>query len=71
MVTNGYFLDRNRAEKLKNTGIDEISISIDGHKDINDKQRGTEGAYIRAIEAIKNIKRFAPRIKIFLNAVIF
>jgi MoaA/NifB/PqqE/SkfB family radical SAM enzyme len=71
MVTNGYFLDRNRAEKLKNTGIDEISISIDGHKDIHDKQRGKEGAYIRAIEAIKNIKRFAPRIKIVLNAVIF
>jgi len=71
MVTNGYLLDADKARKLGSCGIDEISISIDGHRDIHDYQRGMVGAYDRAINAIEHVKRFAPKVKIVLNAVIF
>lgn len=69
MVTNGYLLDADKARRLNKTGINEISISIDGTERLHDKNRGVPGAYGRAIQAIENLKTYAPGITIVLNAI--
>jgi len=71
MVTNGYFLDKDRAVKLKRSAIDELSISIDGKEEPHDRRRQVSGAYKKAIEAIENTKEFAPKVNIVLNAIFF
>lgn len=71
MVTNGYLLDADRAIKLKAAEINEISISIDGDKEVHDKHRGMSGSYDKAIRAIENLKKYAPKVKIVLNAMFF
>lgn len=69
LVTNGYLLDVKSASRLKETGINEISISIDAREELHDKNRGVAGAYNKAIMAIENLKKYAPDIKIVLNAI--
>jgi len=69
LVTNGFLLDEGKTKALAKTGLNEISISIDGPEKIHDQNRATPGSYNRAIKAIENLKRFAPKIKIVLNAI--
>lgn len=69
LVTNGYLLDADRAISLKETGINEVSISIDANRQIHDKNRGMPGSYEKAIAAIENLKRYTPDTKIVLNAI--
>lgn len=71
LVTNGYLLDVDSAIRLKTTGINEISISIDGNEQIHDTNRGMPGSYNKAINAIENLKRYVPDTKIVLNAIFF
>jgi len=71
MVTNGYALDKERALQLNQIGLDEISISLDGDEEMHDNHRKTKGAYRQAIEAIENIKKFAPNVSIVLNTILF
>lgn len=69
LVTNGYLLDASKAVELERTGLNEISISIDGNGPFHDEHRGVPGAYNRAIRAIDNLKKYAPNIKVVLNAL--
>lgn len=69
LVTNGYILDVQWAKRLGMSRINEISISIDGDEQFHDQNRGLPGSYKRAIKAIENLKRYAPDIKIVLNAI--
>ena len=70
LVSNGYLLDEEMAKKLAATGIDEISISIDGPREIHDKIRGVERAFEKAIEAVNNLKKYAPKTNIVVNTSI-
>ncbi len=70
LVTNGFLLDKEVAVRLAETGLDTISISIDGLEKTHDEIRGTTGAFQKAIEAIDNLKASAPKIKITVNTVI-
>jgi len=70
-VTNGYLLDDNIAKDIAKARIDDISISIDGPQDFHDKNRACDGAYAKAINAIKSLKEYAPSTKIVLNSIIF
>jgi len=70
LVSNGYLLSEEMAKKLAVTKIDEISISIDGPKEIHDKIRGVEGAFKRAIAAVDNLKKHAPKINVVVNTTI-
>lgn len=56
MITNGWFLDKETAHKLKKSGIATVAISIDGTEQIHDKVR-TEGAFAHAREAFTNLKQ--------------
>ena len=69
MVTNGYLLDVDTAKGLNATGINEVSVSIDGNEEIHDKNRGMPGSYRRAVRAVENLKKYAPGVKIVLNAI--
>ena len=70
LVTNGYLLDEKCAIKLRGTGINEVSVSIDAEASVHDKNRGVPGAYARAVKAVENLKKNAPGINIVLNAIL-
>ncbi len=55
MVTNGYFLDVDRARKLVDAGMGSISISMDAPTEINDRLRGKGASQkvARAVEALR------------------
>lgn len=64
-ATNGGLLTVERAKKLIKTGVDGISISIDGPKKINDQIRG-EGNFEKAVEGIKLLRKVRERDNISL-----
>lgn len=56
MITNGWLLDQEKAQKLKESGISTVAISIDGTPQIHDKIR-REGAFEHAKTAFLTMKR--------------
>ncbi|MGC8663974.1 MAG: radical SAM protein [Thermoplasmata archaeon] len=64
MSSNGFYIDETNAKKLKDSGLDQIQISIDAADEkINDNIRG-EGSFKNAIEAIRNLKKFGMKVSI-------
>ncbi len=58
VFTTGFGLDLKRAQSLKQAGLFGIAISLDSvNSDKHDKMRGVEGAFAKAIVAIKNAKK--------------
>lgn len=58
MTTNGSLLKERLTRDLVDSGIDFISISLDGDKTVHDKVRGVPGAYEDVVNGIKQLKRF-------------
>lgn len=52
--TNGTLITEKVAEELKNVGLSYIGVSLDGGKCTNDKFRGVDGAFDRALDGIRN-----------------
>jgi MoaA/NifB/PqqE/SkfB family radical SAM enzyme len=53
MITNGWFVTRERAAALWNAGLYEVSVSVDyADPARHDAQRATRGAHARALEAL-------------------
>lgn len=69
-VSNGLLLDSAAAREFQKTGVDSVSISLDGMERTHELMRGQRGAFLKAVEAIENIKVYAPGIKIVVNTVI-
>lgn len=57
MVTNGILIDDNIIQKMKDTNLSNISISLDGLENTHDNFRGTKGSYSKIIENIKKLKK--------------
>ena len=57
IVTTGMNLNEEIAKNLIHSGVDLIKFSIDGFDELNDFIRGVKGAYKRAIEGIKILKK--------------
>lgn len=55
MTTNGILLNKANIEKLKDAGLETISISIDGIGKTHDNFRGVEGSYDKIIKNIKEL----------------
>lgn len=53
IATNGYLLNQEVVNKLNQSGVNKIAISLDGTKEYHDWFRGKDGAYERVIKAIK------------------
>jgi len=59
IITNGVLLDSHN-ETLIRLGVDEISISIDGPRDIHDSIRGVGGTFdalVKNVKALNSLKR--------------
>ncbi|MFA6849784.1 MAG: putative heme d1 biosynthesis radical SAM protein NirJ1 [Selenomonadaceae bacterium] len=54
LSTNGTLITREVAQKIKDIGVGYVGISLDGLQDVNDKFRGKEGAFVAAMQGIKN-----------------
>ena len=70
MVSNGFLLNEEKAQKLAKTGISEISVSLDGMEATHTKYRENEKAFSNAIMAINNLKNYAPNIKITCSSMV-
>lgn len=55
MVTNGYALTRERFQRLRESGLHAITVSLDGLEESHDWMRGREGSWSRASDAIRMI----------------
>ena len=52
--TNGTMITADVAGKLQDAGLSYVGISMDGLEATNDKFRGVEGAFRRALEGVRN-----------------
>ncbi|TET91071.1 MAG: radical SAM protein [Methanomassiliicoccales archaeon] len=57
VFTNGILLDEELASELKDRGVSEIQVSVDGLEDTHDSFRGMNGAFKRAIRAVRASKQ--------------
>jgi len=65
--TNGTLIDKETAKTIKDRGVSYVGISLDGIGEINDKFRGVDGAFARAVEGIKNCQDAGVRIGLRLT----
>jgi len=54
--TNGTLITRPMAQTLKRIGLSYVGISLDGLEEINDRFRGVDGAFQKALRGINNCK---------------
>ncbi len=52
--TNGTLIDEKTAKRIKETGFSYVGISLDGIGEINDKFRGKDGAFKKAVRGFNN-----------------
>jgi len=53
--THGHFVDKEYAWRLRDAGVLEVKVSIDGLEETHDENRG-KGSFKKVIEALKNCK---------------
>jgi radical SAM protein with 4Fe4S-binding SPASM domain len=56
LSTNGNLIDSKIAQKLFDTGVNYVGISIDGNQKTHDDFRGTAGSFKKAVDAVKFCK---------------
>ena len=54
--TNGTLITRKKAEQLKQIGLSYVGVSLDGMEEINDRFRGKQGAFKKALAGIANCR---------------
>lgn len=67
MVSNAFLIDEEMAKRISDSGLDQISISLDSfEEETHDYMRGVKGAYKKVINAINYLKEqnASPRIEI-------
>ena len=70
MVTNGLLVDEDVARNIRQSGIDSVSISLDGMREAHERTRNCPGAFDKTVAAIELIKKLSPKTKIVVNTVI-
>jgi MoaA/NifB/PqqE/SkfB family radical SAM enzyme len=73
MITNGWFLTREKAAALWRTGVYEVSVSVDyADPARHDAQRATPGAHARALEALRVLhdERVHPQQRVNMITVV-
>jgi len=61
LLTNGFLLDEDKLQKLIESGLDSISISVDGVGAYFEKVRGFPGAYEKVEHACRSVSRESQR----------
>lgn len=54
LSTNGTLINKTTAKNILKSGIDYVGVSIDGIGQVNDKFRGSKGAFTRTLSGIRN-----------------
>lgn len=54
LSTNGLFIDKDTAKKIKDTGFSYVGVSLDGVGELNDRFRGMKGAFEKGFSGLKN-----------------
>lgn len=54
LSTNGVLIDDKTAQKIKDIGFTYVGISLDGIGEVNDKFRGKDGAFKKAMRGFQN-----------------
>lgn len=67
LSTNGTLITKQAAEKIKNVGFAEVGISLDGIGPTNDRFRGRDGAYVAALNGIRNCIALGLRVSLRLT----
>ncbi|MBQ7478046.1 MAG: putative heme d1 biosynthesis radical SAM protein NirJ1 [Selenomonadaceae bacterium] len=62
LSTNGTLITREIARRIKEIGVGYVGISLDGLKKVNDKFRGVDGAYEKAMQGIENCVAVGQRV---------
>ena len=62
LSTNGTLITRDIAQRIKDIGVGYVGISLDGLKEVNDKFRGVDGAYEKAMQGIANCVAVGQRV---------
>lgn len=62
LSTNGTLITPEVAARIKSIGIGYVGVSLDGLQDVNDKFRGVEGAYAKAMAGIQNCVAVGQRV---------
>lgn len=76
IITNGFLLDENRAERLIKSGISHVTISIHGGEAVHDMVMGKKGAYMKAVGGARLIKKYwqmhrsGEGLELLINALI-
>jgi MoaA/NifB/PqqE/SkfB family radical SAM enzyme len=70
LVTNGSTMTKDLAKKLGNTGVREISISIDGMEEFQNAVRGVKNSFYKAWNALGLLSEHAPNVQIVVNSVL-
>ena len=65
--TNAFLINDSLAKRISNSGIDSISISIDGLKNEHNKNRGMKNAFQRAEKAIQRLNELKKNKGFFLS----
>jgi 12,18-didecarboxysiroheme deacetylase len=55
--TNGTLITEEMAKKLKDIGLSYVGISLDGMRETNDKFRGIEGSFDKALQGLHNCQK--------------
>lgn len=65
--TNGTLITSEKAKLIKEYGVSYVGISLDGIGPVNDKFRGVEGAFDRAVVGIRNCMEAGVRVGLRLT----
>ncbi|MBN1456910.1 MAG: radical SAM protein, partial [Sedimentisphaerales bacterium] len=65
--TNGTLIGKDEAKRIKDVGVSYVGVSLDGIGHVNDKFRGVEGAFERAVNGIRNCQAAGVRVGLRLT----
>ena len=67
LSTNGTLIDRETAQRIKDTGFAYVGISLDGIGATHDHFRGREGAFVKSVEAFRHCKAVGQKVGLRLT----
>lgn len=65
--TNGTLIDRETAQRIKDTGVVYVGISLDGMEEVNDLFRGVKGAFRSAMKGFENCAAVGQKVGLRLT----
>jgi MoaA/NifB/PqqE/SkfB family radical SAM enzyme len=69
--SNAYLINGAIAEKIAQSGLDMLYVSLDGdNAATHDQIRGVEGAFQRALAGVASVKKAKPKMKVFFNLTV-